>query len=94
MSARCEPADRIVMAPHFRLQWEEAQQRHVLLYPEGMVRLNDSAAEVLVLCANGTSFGSLLETMRARYPVDEIEGDVREFLQEAASNGWVRIERS
>jgi pyrroloquinoline quinone biosynthesis protein D len=27
----------------FRLQWEEAQQAYVLLYPEGMVKLNLSA---------------------------------------------------
>ena len=32
---------------HFRLQWEEAQGCHVLLYPEGMVKLNDSAALIL-----------------------------------------------
>ena len=25
---------------HFRLQWEEAQDCYVLLYPEGMVKLN------------------------------------------------------
>ena len=31
----------------FRLQWEEAQGAYVLLYPEGMVKLNDSAAQVL-----------------------------------------------
>ena len=28
----------------FRLQWEEAQQAYVLLYPEGMVELGDTAA--------------------------------------------------
>ena len=30
----------------FRLQWEEAQSAYVLLYPEGMVQLNPSAAEI------------------------------------------------
>ncbi len=32
----------------FRLQWEPAQDAHVLLYPEGMVKLNPSAAQILL----------------------------------------------
>jgi len=93
MSAAYEPDDVIAIAPHFRLQWEEAQQGHVLLYPEGMVRLNETAAEILLLCAQSTSFGSLLRTMRDRYPEAELEPDLREFLGEAAAHGWIRIER-
>jgi pyrroloquinoline quinone biosynthesis protein D len=31
----------------FRLQWEAAQNAHVLLYPEGMIKLNASAGEIL-----------------------------------------------
>ena len=34
----------------FRLQWEPAQDCHVLLYPEGMVKLNQSAGEILKRC--------------------------------------------
>lgn len=35
------------VASMFRLQWEEVQQSWVLLYPEGMVKLNTSAGEIL-----------------------------------------------
>jgi hypothetical protein len=35
---------------HFRFQWEPAQGCHVLLYPEGMVKLNQSAGEILKRC--------------------------------------------
>ena len=31
----------------FRLQWEPAQDAHVLLYPEGMVKLNGSAGAII-----------------------------------------------
>ncbi len=34
----------------FRLQWEPAQKAHVLLYPEGMVKLNGSAGEIMKRC--------------------------------------------
>jgi pyrroloquinoline quinone biosynthesis protein D len=33
-------ADCLTISKLFRLQWEPAQNAHVLLYPEGMVRLN------------------------------------------------------
>jgi coenzyme PQQ biosynthesis protein PqqD len=40
----------IKFSPMHRLQWEEAQQKDVILYPEGMVELNQSSAEILKLC--------------------------------------------
>jgi len=40
----------ITFSPMHRLQWEEAQQKDVILYPEGMVELNQSSAEILKLC--------------------------------------------
>ncbi|WP_302789693.1 pyrroloquinoline quinone biosynthesis peptide chaperone PqqD, partial [Escherichia coli] len=30
----------------YRLQWEQVQNSHVILYPEGMAKLNDSAAAI------------------------------------------------
>ena len=38
----------------FRLQWEPVQSAHVLLYPEGMVKLNASAGEILLRCDGAT----------------------------------------
>ena len=40
--------------PLFRLQWEEAQQGYVLLYPEGMVQLGTSSGEILK-CIDGSN---------------------------------------
>ena len=42
--------DRPVVGRGFRLQWEPAQEAHVLLYPEGMVKLNSSAAAIMSRC--------------------------------------------
>jgi len=94
MSAGFAPSDIIGIAPHFQLQWEEAQQAHVLLYPEGMVQLNETAAQILTLCAEGCSVQRIVEACRELYPGNPVEDDVRQFLREAASNGWIRIERS
>lgn len=82
------------MAPHYRLRWEEPQQSYVLLYPEGIVRLNGPAAEIMKQCANRTSFEQVLAEIGRLYPADDVEADVREFLEEAASNGWIIIRRA
>ena len=85
-----QPDDIIAIAPHFRLQWEESQNRYVLLYPEGMVQLSETAGEILTHCTGTASFGGIVEKMQSLYPDDDIADDVGSFLQEAAANGWVR----
>jgi pyrroloquinoline quinone biosynthesis protein D len=87
-------ADIIEMAPHYRLRWEKAQQSYVLLYPEGIVQLNGPAAEILKQCANRTSLEQVLGEVQDLYPADDVEADVREFLEAAVSNGWIIIERA
>jgi pyrroloquinoline quinone biosynthesis protein D len=51
----------------FRLQWEEAQQGYVLLYPEGMVKLNVSAGEILKCCDGKTSVDDIVSTLEAKF---------------------------
>ena len=87
-----EPDDIIGIAPHFRLQWEEAQKAYVLLYPEGMVQLSETAGEILSHCTVKKSLGEIIGELQALYPDDDIANDVRSFFQQAAANGWVRAE--
>ena len=47
----------------FRLQWEEAQGCHVLLYPEGMVKLNRSAGEILTRCDGDRSLADIVDQL-------------------------------
>ena len=46
----------LAFSPMHRLQWEEVQQKNVILYPEGMVELNQSSAEILKLCDGTRTF--------------------------------------
>ena len=48
-------------SPLHRLQWEEAQQKYVILYPEGMVELNQSSAEILKLCDGSRQLAQLVQ---------------------------------
>ena len=92
-SATLKSDDMIRITRHFRLQWEEAQQAHVLLYPEGMVTLNGPAAEILTRCQEVKSVTQVVEELQQAFPQDDITADVREFLEDAYENGWICIER-
>jgi pyrroloquinoline quinone biosynthesis protein D len=81
----------IRLAPAHRLQWENAQQAYVLLYPEGMVTLNASASSILK-CCDGKSLEDILGDLRYTYPGANLEEDVREFLETARSEGWICYE--
>jgi pyrroloquinoline quinone biosynthesis protein D len=82
----------ISIAPGLRLQWEETQQCHVLLYPEGMVKLNPSAAEILKHCDGSLTADGILAALQDKFPDAELAADVANFLRIAHEKGWIRGE--
>lgn len=81
----------VALARGVRLQWEPAQQARVLLYPEGMVQLNESAGDILALC-DGRTTAELIDELGRRFPDADIADDVVEFLIDARRQGWVQWE--
>ncbi len=75
---------------HFQLQWEEKQNSFVLLYPEGMVQLNQSAGEILNLCDGKHSFKQIVIALEKKFSVDGLSDDIEEFLKNAMERGWVK----
>ena len=73
----------------FRLQWEPVQSAHVLLYPEGMVKLNASAGEILLRCDGATPVETIVADLEKRFGTSGLEHDVRAFLDLAAEQRWV-----
>lgn len=80
------------MAPGRRLQWEQSQKASVLLYPEGMVTLSESAADILRLCDGKTRASEIAARLATEFESDEVGQDVLAFLQEARAHGWIRID--
>ena len=83
----------IGIAPGFRLQWEEAQDAHVLLYPEGMVRLGSSAGAILSRCDGERTLTDVLDSLKEAFPGADLEADVVEFLEIALDKGWIALSR-
>ncbi|CAZ87237.1 Coenzyme PQQ synthesis protein D [Thiomonas arsenitoxydans] len=76
--------------PRFRLQWEEAQQAWVLLYPEGMVKLNGSAGEIMTRCDGVRSVGDIVADLEAAFGEADLAPDVAQFFQIASQQGWLQ----
>jgi pyrroloquinoline quinone biosynthesis protein D len=73
----------------FRLQWEDAQQAHVLLYPEGMVKLNGSAGQILSRCDGATNVAAIVADLEKAFVTSGLDNDVRAFLEIAQRQRWV-----
>ncbi len=86
------PADESIFScsPMYRLQWEEVQQRNVLLYPEGMVELNQSSAEILKRCDGTRTLGNIVTELEEKFSTTGLKADICEFIEVALENGWIR----
>lgn len=78
------------IAAHHRFQWEEAQDCHVILFPEGMVKLNPSGGEILKLVDGKTSIQSVINTLKEKFQgVDSLEDDVLAMFSFALDKAWI-----
>ncbi|MCK5191239.1 MAG: pyrroloquinoline quinone biosynthesis peptide chaperone PqqD [Methylococcales bacterium] len=80
----------INFSPLHRLQWEEAQQKDVILYPEGMVELNQSSAEILKLCDGSRNLDQIVIDLEEKFSTNGLKNDISSFLEAALQNGWIQ----
>ena len=72
-----------------RLLHDDVREEHVLLVPEGVVRLNPTAAEVLELCDGERSLDEIVSALSARYDGFDLRDDVRELVDAMTQRGLV-----
>ena len=72
-----------------RLRYDEVREEHVLLIPEGVVRLNATAAEVLELCDGERSVDDIVGALSARYDGADVREEVVELVDAMAQRGLV-----
>jgi pyrroloquinoline quinone biosynthesis protein D len=77
------------LSRRFRLQYEEAQSRWVLLYPEGMVQLNHSAAEILKRCDGDQSLPEIVADLEQAFNAQDLAPQVQALLEEGQRRGWI-----
>lgn len=92
MSDPISPHSIPSVSKRFRLQWEEAQGCHVLLYPEGMVKLNGPAGEILKRCDGARSAAEIVQDLEQQFPgAEDLSDDVYQFLSTAHDNQWIHF---
>jgi len=83
-------SDIYKIAAHHRFQWEKAQDCFVILFPEGMVKLNGSAGEVLKLVDGSNSVEAIVDLLKNQFPdVQDIEKDILAMIEFALGKAWI-----
>lgn len=85
-------ADCPAIRTGFRLQWEPVQNAYVMLYPEGMITLNTSAAEILRRCDGSRTIDEIVAELEAAFQRNDLRSEIVSFLEGAARQGWVRVD--
>jgi pyrroloquinoline quinone biosynthesis protein D len=89
--ADIDTAARPAIGAGFRLQWEPAQEAHVLLYPEGMVRLSRSAAAIMTRCDGERSIAAIVADIEGEYSTTGLSADVHAFIRLALERSWLEL---
>ena len=91
LAANLGTDSRPALGRGFRLQWEPAQQAHVLLYPEGMVKLNGSAGEILKRCDGIKTVAEIVSDLESTFGTTGLTDDVQRFMSLALDKRWLEI---
>lgn len=74
-----------------RLDFDPVRQQRVLLYPEGVVLLNDTGGAILDLCDGDRSVADIATILHERYHCD-VTADVIDYLSKLVEKELVRVE--
>ncbi len=77
------------VAAKARLQWDGVRNRHILLYPEGLVALSPTAAEIVGLCDGQRTVEEIVRVLGSKYESPDITADVQTLLAGLAAKGLV-----
>ena len=75
----------------YRMQYEQVQSAWVLLYPEGMVKLNGSAGEILKRLDGQTTVQAIVEGLETDFGASNLAKDVLDFLAIARRQAWIKL---
>lgn len=86
------PLDKpLSLQKQFKFQWEPAQEAFVLLYPEGLIKLTESAGEIIKRIDSESSVNHIIHNLEQDYPGIDLRQDVIEFLEHAHDKGWIKF---
>lgn len=76
----------------YRFQYEPAQKGHVLLYPEGMIKLNESASLIGGLIDGQRDVAAIIDALQQQFPdVPEVADDIEQIMEVARAEHWIEL---
>ncbi|MBO3661694.1 MULTISPECIES: pyrroloquinoline quinone biosynthesis peptide chaperone PqqD [Acinetobacter] len=76
----------------YRFQFEPAQNAYVLLYPEGMIKLNQSASEIGQHIDGQNSIADIIQKVTSKFgDIPEIKQDIIEYMLVAQREHWIDL---
>jgi len=85
-----QSTDIYKIAAHHRFQWEKAQDCYVILFPEGMVKLNGGAGEVLNLINGESTITLITESLTKKFPdTPNLKKDIVGMIELALEKAWI-----
>jgi len=82
--------DRVEINPLYLFRWEDTQDAHILLYPEGVIKLNQTAGEILKRCTGERSVGEVIDELKESFVEGDVASGVFKFLELSCAKGWTR----
>jgi coenzyme PQQ biosynthesis protein PqqD len=89
------PLSRPRLASKVRLRFDRHAQRHMLIYPERGMVLNDSAAAIAELCTGEHTLDAIVERLRegrAGATREELARDVQAFLNQLWERALIELD--
>lgn len=80
---------RPMLVPHARYRWDKLRGQHQIVFPEGLLVLNDAAAAVARRC-DGRALADLLAAVSQEFEGADVGEDVQLFLERLATRGLLR----
>ena len=83
------PLHHPVLVPGARYRWDEVRHQHQIVFPEGVLVLNESAAAIVRLC-DGRSAEDVIRALCEQMSDTDPSQDVHEFFERLAKKGLMR----
>jgi pyrroloquinoline quinone biosynthesis protein D len=82
------------LAAKARLKWDAVREKHLLLFPEGVLVLNKTAHDVLALCDGQRTVAKIINALATQYAIEAnaINADVKEILQKLSQKTFVTLD--
>jgi pyrroloquinoline quinone biosynthesis protein D len=89
MTRHVKQIERPILARGVRYRWDDVRSQHQLLYPEGLLVLNETGAAIVGLC-DGRAVEEIKRELSGSFSAAELEDDVDEFLGRLVQRGLIR----